>query len=88
MATYTSAIQRKQIWPDRVVWATPVGNGVVGFHEWEGTPNELAQTVLRTFLEKSQTGVAPDGYRAVVWAGDRREEIPEPREALAIAPNS
>jgi len=73
MATYTCAVQRKQIWPDdTVVWGTP--KQYVSVIEWDGLPRELGQTFLERFLADSKAGIAPDGFRAVVWAGDRRGE--------------
>lgn len=73
VTTYTCAIQRQRIYPDdSVIWAAP--DAYASVVEWDGVPRELAQAVLEKFLGENQTGVAPDGFRAVVWAGDRSGE--------------
>ncbi|MET7433215.1 MULTISPECIES: hypothetical protein [Streptomyces] len=84
MPVYTCAVQRKQIWPDgSVVWAARDERvNVIG---WAGEPFDLGQMLLEKFLEENKTGIAPDGFRAVVWAGDRRgENLNGSVDALAV----
>ncbi|MFJ8476716.1 hypothetical protein [Kitasatospora sp. NPDC094011] len=84
MAVYTSAVQRKQIWPDdSVVWATREER--VNVISWAGEPFGLGQMLLEQFLEDNRTGIAPDGFRVVVWAGDRSgEKLDGSVDAVAV----
>ncbi|MFE2408938.1 hypothetical protein ACFXDE_11395 [Kitasatospora sp. NPDC059408] len=84
MPVYTCAVQRKQIWPDdSVVWAT--NDDRVNVIAWPGEPSDLGEMLLEKFLEENRTGIAPDGFRAVVWAGDRRgEKLDGSADALAV----